>query len=46
MLDTRVGMNMIGDMNRYTQFQVAQSVPIAAANEGGDAAEAQRRTIE
>ena len=35
MLDTRVGMNMIGDMNRYTQFQVANSMPIAAANEGG-----------
>ena len=24
-----------GDMNRYTQFQVAQSMPIAAGNEGG-----------
>jgi membrane protease subunit (stomatin/prohibitin family) len=35
MLDTRVGMNMIGDMSRYTQFQVASSMPIAAANEGG-----------
>jgi membrane protease subunit (stomatin/prohibitin family) len=34
-LDERIGMNMIGDMNRYTQFQVAQSMPIAAANEGG-----------
>jgi membrane protease subunit (stomatin/prohibitin family) len=34
-LDQRISMNMIGDMNRYTQFQVAQSVPIAAANEGG-----------
>ena len=34
MLDTRVGMNMIGDMGRYTQFQVANSMPIAAANEG------------
>ena len=30
-------MNMVGDMNRYTQFQVAQSMPIAAANEGGGA---------
>lgn len=38
MLDQRIGMNMIGDMNRYTQFQVAQSMPIAAANEGGGAA--------
>jgi membrane protease subunit (stomatin/prohibitin family) len=35
MLDTRIGMNMIGDMNRYTQYQVANSMPIAAANEGG-----------
>jgi len=35
MLDQRIGMNMIGDMNRYTQFQVAQSMPIAAGNEGG-----------
>jgi membrane protease subunit (stomatin/prohibitin family) len=38
MLDTRVGMNMIGDMGRYTQFQVANSMPIAAANEGGGVA--------
>ena len=37
LLDTRIGMNMIGDMNRYTQFQVANSMPIAAANEGGGA---------
>jgi membrane protease subunit (stomatin/prohibitin family) len=37
LLDQRIGMNMIGDMNRYTQFQVAQSMPIAAANEGGAA---------
>ncbi|MCX6622449.1 MAG: SPFH domain-containing protein [Acidobacteria bacterium] len=34
-LDQRISMNMIGDMGRYTQFQVAQSMPIAAANEGG-----------
>ena len=34
-LDQRISMNMIGDMGRYTQFQVAQSLPIAAANEGG-----------
>lgn len=37
-LDQRISMNMIGDMNRYTQFQVAQSMPIAAANEGGGGA--------
>ena len=35
MLDQRIGMNMLGDMGKYTQFQVAQSMPIAAANEGG-----------
>ena len=34
-LDERISMKMIGDMGRYTQFQVAQSMPIAAANEGG-----------
>jgi membrane protease subunit (stomatin/prohibitin family) len=38
MLDQRIGMNMLGDMNRYMQFQVAQSMPIAAGNEGGGAA--------
>ena len=34
-LDQRISMNVLGDMNKYTQFQVAQSIPIAAANEGG-----------
>jgi membrane protease subunit (stomatin/prohibitin family) len=38
MLDTRVGMNMIGDMGRYTQYQVANSLPIAAGNESGGVA--------
>src|SRR5579863_1320904 len=37
-LDARIGMNMVGDLNRYTQFQVANSMPIAAANEGGGVA--------
>lgn len=37
LLDQRIGMTMVGDMNRYTQFQTAQSLPIAAANEGGGA---------
>ena len=37
-LDERIGMAMVGDMGRYTQFQVAQSMPIAAANEGGGGA--------
>src|SRR5271155_4828239 len=35
LLDTRIGINMLGDMNKYTQFQVANALPIAAANEGG-----------
>jgi membrane protease subunit (stomatin/prohibitin family) len=34
-LDQRIGMGMIGDMQRYTQFQVANSIPAAAANPGG-----------
>ena len=37
-LDQRISMNMIGDMGKFTQFQVAQSLPIAAANEGGGGA--------
>ncbi|PYU39637.1 MAG: hypothetical protein DMG54_26335 [Acidobacteria bacterium] len=36
-LDQRISMNMLGDMGKYTQYQVAQSIPIAAANEGGGA---------
>jgi membrane protease subunit (stomatin/prohibitin family) len=34
-LDQRIGMDVVGDMRRVTQFQTAQSIPIAAANEGG-----------
>ena len=34
-LDQRIGMNMIGDMQRYTQYQVANAIPEAARNEGG-----------
>src|SRR5215468_4914232 len=37
-LDQRIGMTMVGDMGRYTQYQVAQSIPVAAANEGGGTA--------
>ena len=33
-LDQRISMNMVGDMGRFTQYEVAQSIPIAAANEG------------
>jgi membrane protease subunit (stomatin/prohibitin family) len=35
MLDTRIGMNVIGDLGRYTQFQTANAIPLAAQNEGG-----------
>ena len=38
--DERIGMSMIGDLGRYTQFQVAQSIKVAAANEGGSPASA------
>jgi membrane protease subunit (stomatin/prohibitin family) len=34
-LDERIEMNIVGDMGRYTKFQVAKSIPIAAGNEGG-----------
>ena len=37
-LDERIGMNMVGNLRDYTQFQVAQSSPTAAANEGGGGA--------
>jgi membrane protease subunit (stomatin/prohibitin family) len=36
-LDERIGMNIVGDARQYAQFQAAQSIPIAAANEGGAA---------
>jgi membrane protease subunit (stomatin/prohibitin family) len=35
MLDQRISMNMIGDMQKYTQFQVASHIGTAAANPGG-----------
>ncbi len=34
-LDARISMNVLGDMGRYTQYQVASSIPLAAQNEGG-----------
>ncbi len=33
-LDTRSKMAVIGDLNRYTQFQAAEAIPTAAANQG------------
>jgi membrane protease subunit (stomatin/prohibitin family) len=34
-LDTRSSMSMIGDMNRFQQFQMGQAMPIAAENPAG-----------
>lgn len=36
-LDRRIGMNLAGDLGRYTQFEAAQSLETAAANPGGAA---------
>jgi membrane protease subunit (stomatin/prohibitin family) len=36
-LDERISMGIVGDLNKYTQYQAARSIPIAAANEGGGA---------
>ena len=37
-LDARIGMSMVGDLARYTQYEAASSIPIAAANEGSPVA--------
>jgi membrane protease subunit (stomatin/prohibitin family) len=34
-LDKRTQMGIVGDMNRYTQFQAANAIQTAAANPGG-----------
>jgi membrane protease subunit (stomatin/prohibitin family) len=34
-MDQRISVGMAGDISRYTQFQAAQAIPIAAANSGG-----------
>jgi membrane protease subunit (stomatin/prohibitin family) len=36
-IDTRISMGMMGDMSQYTQYQVANSIPLAAGNPGGAA---------
>jgi membrane protease subunit (stomatin/prohibitin family) len=36
-LDRRIGMNLAGDLGRYSQFEAAQSLETAAANTGGAA---------
>ena len=34
-MDERMGMGIVGDLSRSTQYQTAQAIPIAAQNEGG-----------
>ncbi|WP_424192053.1 SPFH domain-containing protein [Ampullimonas aquatilis] len=34
-LDRRIAQGMAGDLNQFTQYQVASSIPLAAQNEGG-----------
>ena len=36
-LDQRIGMGMVGDVGRYTQYAAAESLDLAAANTGGGA---------
>jgi membrane protease subunit (stomatin/prohibitin family) len=36
-LDQRIGMNIVGDVGRYTQYAAAESLDLAAANTGGGA---------
>ena len=32
-IDTRISMGMMGDMGKFTQYQMANSIPLAAQNE-------------
>lgn len=34
-LDERIGLRIVDDLGRYTQFQMARSIPVAAAADGG-----------
>ncbi|WP_107688808.1 SPFH domain-containing protein [Neisseria wadsworthii] len=34
-LDSRMSMGIIGDLGKYTQYQTAEAIPMAAQNEGG-----------
>ncbi len=34
-LDKRIAMGMAGDLSKFTQYQVANAIPLAAQNEGG-----------
>ncbi len=33
--DQRASMGIVGDLSKYTQYQTATSIPLAASNEGG-----------
>ncbi len=37
-MDQRIGVNLAGNLNQYTQFEAAQALKLAAANPGGAAA--------
>jgi len=34
-LDKAASMRLVGDLNKYAQFQTAEAIPVAAANPGG-----------
>ena len=34
-LDKKMSMGILGDLGRYTQYQTAEAIPMAAQNEGG-----------
>jgi membrane protease subunit (stomatin/prohibitin family) len=36
-MDARIGVNMAGDLDKFTQFQAAESLQVAAGNSGGAA---------
>lgn len=34
-IDTRISVGMMGDLGKFTQYQMAAAIPLAAQNEGG-----------
>lgn len=34
-IDAKISMGMVGNLDQYTKFQVANSIPLAAQNDGG-----------
>ncbi|HEY6448306.1 MAG TPA: SPFH domain-containing protein [Acidobacteriaceae bacterium] len=36
-MDQKIGVSMVGDLGRLTQFETAEALPVAAANSGGAA---------